>query len=301
MMKTERLIGFVLLLLGAGMAANAILGPLLLGAIRSHVSPAMENQQIGGELISLFVAAPVALLAGVLWLRGHRLAPLLAIAPALYAVYTYVTFVLGPEYSRYPGNNERAFPLYLVLIVLGWAITSGCWPAMSRERLPALSTGLRRLLAGVLLAISLLFALAWLGSLVPVLRGGALPQSYSDDRTMFWLIRLLDLAFVIPASIIAALGLLRDAAWATRLAYVLIPFQTLLVGSVAGMAAVLLVRDDPAASPAMLAVTLGATAALGLMTVRLLSNARNTAAVTPRELRRPPAVSSRRPSSRATR
>jgi hypothetical protein len=37
------------------------------------------------------------------------------------------------------------------------------------------------------------------------------------------------------------------------------------------------------------------------MTVRLLSNARNTAAVTPRELRRPPAVSSRRPSSRATR
>jgi hypothetical protein len=299
-MKTERLTGFALLLLGTGMAANAILGPLLLAVVRSHVSPAMENQQIGGELISLFVAAPVALLAGVLWLRGNRLAPLLAIAPALYAVYTYVTFVLGPEYSRYPGNNERAFPLYLVLIILGWAIALRCWPATNSERLPSLSTGLRRLLTGVLLAISLLFALAWLGSLVPVLRGGAVPQSYSDDRTMFWLIRLLDLAFVIPASVITALGLLRNAAWATRLAYALIPFQTLLVGSVAGMAAVLLVRDDPTASPAMLAITLGATVVLGVTSVRLLINARNTATLTPRDLRRPPVLAPRRPSTRTT-
>ena len=39
------------------------------------------------------------------------------------------------------------------------------------------------------------FALAWTASLVPVLSGGALPRDYTDDRTMFWLIRLLDLGF----------------------------------------------------------------------------------------------------------
>jgi hypothetical protein len=115
MMKTERLTGFGLLLLGIGVAANAFLGPLLLGVIRSHVSHAMENQQIGGEIISLFVAAPVAVVAGTLWLRGHRLAPLLAIAPALYAIYTYVTFVVVVMLVR---NDPSASPAMLVITVV---------------------------------------------------------------------------------------------------------------------------------------------------------------------------------------
>jgi hypothetical protein len=49
-------------------------------------------------------------------------APALTFGPALYAVYSYLQFILGPEYSRYPGNNEAFFPLYLALIILGWCL-----------------------------------------------------------------------------------------------------------------------------------------------------------------------------------
>ncbi len=300
-MKTERLTGFGLLVMGIGVATNAILGPLMLGVIRFHVSPAGQNQQIGGELISLLAVAPVALVAGILWLRGHRLAPLIAIAPALYAVYTYVTFIIGPEYSRYPGNNERAFPLYLALIVLGWATALRSWRTLVIEPLPALSVRLRRLLAGILLGISLVFALAWLASLAPVLVGGSHPQSYIDDPTMFWLIRLLDLAVVIPASVITGLGLLRNASWATRLGYVLTGFQTLLVGSVAGMAMVMLMRKDPSASPTMLVVMLTITVALALVTLRLFTNARMTLDSEPVETSRVPHKALHQPPARPLR
>ena len=108
----NRLTGIASIALGVGTAASAILGPLVTNMIRFHVSDNARQQLIGGEIISLCVAAPLAIAAGVLWLRREPLAPKLAIGPALYALYANVQFTVGPEYQRYPGNNEYAIPLY---------------------------------------------------------------------------------------------------------------------------------------------------------------------------------------------
>ena len=32
--------------------------------------------------------------------------------------------VLSPEYSRYDGNSEPAFPLYLLLVLFGWLLAA---------------------------------------------------------------------------------------------------------------------------------------------------------------------------------
>jgi hypothetical protein len=269
-MLTRRLTGFGLLLLGVGAAASAILGPLVLGVIEFRVSDNMENQLIGGEIVSLLVVAPLAVLAGVLWLHSHRLAPMLAIAPGLYAVYTYVTFVLGPEYERYPGNNERAFPLYAVLIFLGWVTAVQAWSAFDPSRQPTLSPGLRRLVAGVLIVVGATFALLWISGILDVLDGGATPQEYAEHPSAFWLIPTIDLTFAIPLAVAAGVGLLRGARWATKLAVAMVGFMTLLVGSVAGMAAVMTARDDPSADPAVLAATTVGALALAAVYVRLL-------------------------------
>jgi hypothetical protein len=74
-MQPRRVIGLASLALGAGMAVNAIVGPLGLGVIESRISDNMENQLVGGEIVSLFVAAPLAVVAGVLWLRGQPARP----------------------------------------------------------------------------------------------------------------------------------------------------------------------------------------------------------------------------------
>jgi hypothetical protein len=258
------------------MAANAILGPLLLGVIDSRVSNNMQNQLLGGEIVSLLLAAPVAIVAGFLWLRGSRCAPVLAIAPALYAVYTYVQFVVGPDYTRYDGNNERAFPLYLVLVILGWAIALSAWGALGRLALPTPPLGLSRTLASILIAISVLIGLAWIASIAGVIGGGTLTQEYQDDPSLFWLIRLMDLGFVIPAALMTAVGLLRHAAWSIRLAWALTGFQTLLTGSVASMAIAMTVRDDPSADAVLLMVTVATTLTLLAVSALMLRGLRQT-------------------------
>ena len=77
-MTRDRIAAAACIALGAGIAANAALGPLVLGVIRIRESAAIENQLLGAELTSLGIAAPLAVCAGIAWWRGWRLAPILA-------------------------------------------------------------------------------------------------------------------------------------------------------------------------------------------------------------------------------
>ncbi len=100
MMTPRRLQGVGAMLLGSGIAISAVLRPLALKIVKFRTSDSIENQFVGGEIVSLTVVAPALIGAGVLWLRGYRLAPAVAIGPALYAAYTYTTVVVGQEYAR---------------------------------------------------------------------------------------------------------------------------------------------------------------------------------------------------------
>ena len=189
----------------------------------------------------------------------------------------YVQYVVGPQYERYVGNNEYFFPLHLVLIILAWATGLRAWHALSAMRMPTIAIGTRRLLAALLLVLNATFALAWLSSVLAVLTGPHTSSAwleYQKDQTLFWLIRMMDLAFVIPASFLVAVGLLRGVEWATRLAYTFLGFQTLIVSAVAGMAIMMAARRDPAANLVLLVVTvvlaLGLTALYVLLLRRLI-------------------------------
>ena len=260
--------GILLIVLGVLIATSSILGPLVLGVVRFHVSASAEAQLVGGEVVSLLLVAPLAIIAGALWLRGHPLSPVLALGPAMYSLYMYVQYIVGPDYTRYPGNNEYAFPLYLVLILLSWATGLSAWRALAVTPLPRLSIGVRRLVAGMLLVLNITFGFAWIASVAAVLvspHTSAAWQEYQLDPTLFWLIRMMDLGFVIPASFVVAVGLLRRAPWSVTLAYAFLGFQTLIVAAVAGMAVMMSVRSDPASNPVLLGVTTLLTLALATM------------------------------------
>lgn len=261
--------GWGLIALGLGMAASSLLGPLLLGVIRFRITPSMENQLLGGDVISLVVVAPVAVVAGLLWLRAHPLAPPLALAPALYAVYTYLTNILVPDYIRYPGNNERFFPLFIALIVLGWLVAASAWTALEAAPPMGISGALRWTLTGLLLVMSSIIGLTWWQQ-IAVVMGGRLSPEYLEHPTAFWLIRTLDTAFIIPAALVTAIGLLRHRAVALRAAFGLAGLFACLGGSVAAMAGVMQLRQDPAASPVLLVIFLGLATLFAAVTVLLL-------------------------------
>lgn len=271
--------GISLIVLGVLIAVSAVLGPLVLGIVRFHTSQSAIDQLVGGEVVSLLVAAPLAIVSGALWLRGNRLAPVLSIGPSAYSLYMYVQYIVGPQYERYGGNSEYFFPLYLMLIILAWSTGLSAWRRIPTIALPRLGPGIQRTLGALMLVLNVTFALAWLSSVVAVLDGPHTSSTwveYEKDQTLFWLIRLMDLGFVIPASLVIAIGLLQRASWATRLAYAFLGFQTLIVAAVAGMAIMMAVRSDPAASPMLLGITLVLTSALGYAFVVLLRAARTT-------------------------
>lgn len=266
-MKLERLTGLGLIILGAALAASAVLGPLVLGIIRFQVSESMENQIVGGDVASLLLAAPLAILAGMLWIAGHRLAPALALAPTLYAVYLAVSLVLGQQYGRYEGNSEQFFPLYLLVTLLGWTIAARAWSVLRREERPDPSPALRRLTGGVLLALGLLLGLAWARSIWGVMTGAQLPIEYLSDPNTYWTIKLLDTAFIIPAAVATGLGLMLARRTAILVAPGIVGFLTCMGAAVAGMAAVMNWRSDPAASLPFLALTALGTLALAILTL----------------------------------
>ena len=268
-MNPRQLAGLGSIALGTGIAVSAVLGPLVLKVIKFRTSEHLENQFVGGEVISLTVVAPAAIAAGVLWLRGHRLAPPIALGPALYAVYTYTTAVVGQEYARYDGNVERFFPLYTALGAGGVVIAAYAWSRLGEIERPMPSDRLRGTLAGIFLGIGGLFALTWAQQIRLVVTGNPTAE-YGESPTLFWLIKLLDLGFVFPALLVTGAGLLRRHPAAVKAAYGLSAFATCLVGSIAGMAVVMETTGDPSAEPVLLAIVLPAAAGLTAATIALI-------------------------------
>ncbi len=267
-MVDRRIVSSMLSLLGLGLLLTALLGPLGTETITYRVSENMEQQTLGGDAVLLALAAPMALLAALLWLRGNPLAPLLALAPASFTAYTYLGFILIPDYSRYPGNNEEFYPLFAAVLALSIALTAMAWAALGHITLPEPSQRLRRLTAGTLALIALFFGLTW-GRQIADVMAGSYSTEYLAHPTAFWLIRTLDFAILIPASIATAIGLLRGSATALRSAYALTGFITVMLASIASMALVLIVTGDPAADAAGIALFVSLTAGLALLTGKL--------------------------------
>ena len=269
-MVDRRIVPLGLLLLAVGIAATALLGPLATNTIDYRFSENMERQTMGGDAVLLFVVAPALGLAGYLWIKGRRLAPLLALGAAAYTAYTFLGFILIPDYARYAGNNEAYFPLFVSVLALSVSLGVLAWSALGRQALPEAPRRLRRITAGVLALIALLVGLTWTRQIADVI-GGSYSSEYLEHPAAFWLIRTLDFGFVIPAALATAIGLWRGRPAALRSACGLVGFLTLMLAAIAAMAVVLSARDDPAAEPGALAFLIPALAGLALLTWKLWS------------------------------
>lgn len=249
-MPANRLLGTVAMALGCAMAAIALLGPLAFEVIDYRISDNMENQQLGIDLTQLVLLAPLALVGGILWWRGHRLAPIVSLVPALAGAYFLFQVVLTPEYLTYPGNNEDAFPLLYGALVLANILGVASWVAIPSGRLPVLSRRLRRALAYTLIAAGSLIALAWSRWVMDVIDGGTTSVEYAEHPAGAWLVKTMDLSLLVPASIATGIGLLRIRPLAVRAAFALTGVFAAMLAAVGTMALVMQVRGDPDAAPA---------------------------------------------------
>lgn len=240
-----------LFLLGVGAALVAVLGPLVAGVIDYHASEGAVTQIMGGDVAGLVLVAPVSTLAGILVWRRHMAGPVLALGPAVYGLYTYSQLALGNDISRYAGNTEQFYVLYLGLFVLAAAIAIVAWRAIDKSDLAATSKRLNRFFGWFLLVIALFLAVGLhLPGLVDAWADQPTSAEYLADPVVFWLVKFMDLALVVPALVAVGVGMLRNAAWVEQAKYAAAGWVALLGSSVAGMAIVMQATGDPAGSTA---------------------------------------------------
>lgn len=256
--------------LAVGISTASLLGPLVTGLLAYRTSDTTLNQVVGGDLAGLVVVAPTALTAAALVRRGHRLGPVLALAPGLWAVYMYLQLLLGQEYLQLPGNNERFFPLLLGLVVLGEAIIVLAWRAADVTGLTTVPPRLERTAGTVLLALAAFLVVGLhLPTLVDALTDQPTALEYTSSPTAFWVVKVMDLGIIVPAAVAIGIGLRRHATWARKPAFALFGAYTLLGTGVAGMAVVMVANDDPDGSITQVLAFVAFVVALGWLTVRL--------------------------------
>ncbi|MGB7861567.1 MAG: hypothetical protein WBM90_13810 [Acidimicrobiia bacterium] len=258
-----------LLVLGVGAAIVALLGPLIAEIIAYHASDGAVNQIVGGDVAGLILVAPLSILAGVLVWRRHPAGAVLGMAPAAYALYMYSQLALGGDVLRYPGNSDRFFPLFVGLFILAGSILISAWHAVAGHELPATPKWVDRSIAAFLLIVAFFLTV---GLHLPGLADAWAEQptstEYVADPVIFWLVKFMDLAIVVPALVLTGIGILRDRVWVRTAKYAVVGWAALLGASVAGMAIVMEASGDQAASTAnTIAFSLFALIAVGLAAV----------------------------------
>jgi hypothetical protein len=249
--RVDRWLGIGSIVLGIGIAATSLLGPLVADLIRYRLAGTAVNQQIGADAFALVIVVPLSIVAGVLVLRGHRAGPVLALAPATYGLYIFAEEILAPDYGGLPGNNERFFPLFLGVFLVAGAVGVRALRAIDTGRLPAASRLLRRVVGGALLLFTAFMILGrYLPALADAMSGNPASSEYLAAPTLFWTIALEDLGVVLPAVVAVGVGLLRGAGWAPKAQYAVVGWLALVPAAVAAMAIAMGIGHDPASSAA---------------------------------------------------
>jgi hypothetical protein len=246
--------------ISTGLAAVALLGPLATGLIDYRVTETLRNQTIGLDLASLFVVAPLALLAGVLSLRRHIAGSVLALGIGAYTSYMFLQYILGPDYADLAGNNERLFPLTLILFAVGWGVALTAWNELDVQRLSR-SSRRERLLGRIVLPVLALAAFSrYVPQLMDWMSSSPKDENYLAGPSFSWAIAMLDLGVFLPATVATCVGLVRGAAWSQKSLFAVVGWFGLVGPAVAAMAITMYVNDDPIASGgnAVLMTVLGA-------------------------------------------
>jgi hypothetical protein len=241
-LSPARHLGLALYALAAAIALNSLLGPALLGLVDYPFSETLRNQTIGLELFSLLVVAPVSVWAGIRLRRGDATAAAVALAPAGYAVYMLVQYVVGPQYDAYP----TVLLLHLPTFVLAGYVLLAAWSLTRAAPLPKV----RPRWAWALLALTLLLVSRYIDAFVGVATGADLPAEFAADVSMYWTIVLLDLGVVLPLGLAAAAALRTGSVWGAAAAYALVGWYALVPPSVLAMAITMVMRNDPHGDPA---------------------------------------------------
>jgi hypothetical protein len=236
-------------------------------------APNWVQQAQGTDLATLFLAVP--LLAVGLWTasRGSPAGRLAVMAGLLYLVYNYAIFAFSVAMNPLTAVYIVIFGLSLwSLLLAGRSAVDGA------EAVTACLN--RRVAGGLLIGVGAMFGLLWIGQIAATSTTGVLPPDLLKAGISSNPVYALDLAFFLPLSAIAGVGLLRGNG-AAAFAFPMLLWVPLMGAGVVGGMALMAAAGDLTAVPVAVVIT-----ALGVVSSVLpaLALARSRAASGPLRL-----------------
>lgn len=235
-------------------------------AIRYPFSETLRNQTIGLEAVTLLLVVPLCVAGASLTWSGRRAGPVLALAAASYSAYMLVQYLIGPGYVHYP----HVLPLHLGLFILSGFVAIRAWSAVEAAGLPRMTNRVARRRAIVLIVLAVFITSRYAPALLGVWNSHAIAPEFAREPGMFWSILTLDLGVVVPVTLYASLALWRGSPTAPKLLYAVLGWFALVPPSVAAMAVVMVLNDDPHKSVASAGLFLAAAAVFGAYATRVL-------------------------------
>jgi hypothetical protein len=221
---------------GSLVATSVLLGPLALDVLHYRTSASGLDQIRGTDLTAIALVAPLCVWIGRLARDGHPAAPVLALAPAGYAVYVWTQLLVGSEWGRLPGNVEWFAPLLLGVVGTGLAVVVRATRALRSQVPLRWSRRLERATGVLLLAVAGFVVVGiHLSSLVDALGSAPVGVGVLETPNAFWVVKAMDLGLIVPASLLIGAGLLKGRSWARTPAAAVLGGYALLGWSVAAM------------------------------------------------------------------
>jgi len=197
---------------------------------------------------------PVLVIAAILALRGSIAARLVWLGTLVYLFYDFLNYALAIHFNS-------MFLAYCGVLGLSFYALTGSLlalpiPEIARRYGPRTPV---RTTAVVLLLMSLVTILHWLWEIIPALLAGRVPQTVRDSGLLTEAVAVLDLAFGVPAFVIAAILLLRRKPLGFVLGPVVLTFLVLSSLVLAPMG-IVMARRGFEAGHALFAIGLGIAA-----------------------------------------
>jgi len=239
-------------------------GGLFWPAIYSREMSIGVTEARATDTINIVIAAPVLVLSAVFAFGKSTGAQFVWMGTLLFFSYNFVIYAFDVHFNS-------LFLVYCAVLGLSFYALLASLRFLSIAEIAA-RYGPRapaRTVAVVFLLLASFFGVLWLREIIPALWFGVPPRSVTESAALTNPVHVLDLSFVLPAHVVAAIALLRRKPLGFVLAPVLLAFGCLMFIAIAGLMFALNLAGFPAGrGQVALLVAAAAFAVLFLLCLR---------------------------------
>jgi hypothetical protein len=200
---------------------------------KEHISWA--SQGYGQDIINLFVIFPALLVSAYLIKRGSTKSILVWLGLLVYMAYSYMLYAFFMHFGAW-------FLIYIAVLGISFYALLGAIVNLSRQINTELSTAIKWP-SIYLLANGLIFGVLWIMEITPRLIDGTAPKSAADVGLWINPVHVMDLAFLLPAMILAGILLWKRRSMGFLLAVPLMVFAIAMATAILSMITMLNIRN----------------------------------------------------------